>query len=162
MDRTLLAAIVLVFLLLLLGLMVLGWQRRKRRQADIAAPQSAPDSLGTMLGSFVGKYVATTSAGDPLDRIAVHGLGFRGSVVLTVSDAGLLLERSGSRPLWIPRADLKDIRRATWTIDRVVEPDGMHLLEWSLGDTLVDTYLRMDDGTALDGALSSLTERKPS
>lgn len=162
MDRTWLAAIVIVFLFVLLGLMVFGWQRRKRRQADVVAPQAAPETLGTLLGSFVGKYVATTRAGDPLDRIAVHGLGFRGSVDVMVSDAGLLLERAGSRPIWIPRSDVRGIRRATWTIDRVVEPDGMHLIEWALGDTIVDTYLRMDDGVAFDASLSSLTEGKRS
>ncbi|CAN5334792.1 hypothetical protein BH10ACT7_BH10ACT7_01390 [soil metagenome] len=162
MDRTWLAAIVIAFLFVLLGLMVFGWQRRQRRQADVVAPQPAPDSLGTILGSFVGKYVATTRAGDPLDRIAVHGLGFRGSIEVTVSDVGLLLERAGSPAIWIPRSDVRDMRRATWTIDRVVEPDGMHLVEWTLGDTIVDTYLRMDDGAAFDGALSSLTEGKRS
>jgi hypothetical protein len=102
--------------------------------------------------------VATTRAGDPLDRIAVHGLGFRGPIVVTVSDGGLLLDRAGSRPVWIARAELRDVRRATWTIDRVVEPDGMHLVEWALGETTVDTYLRMDDAAAFDAALAGITE----
>lgn len=153
---------VIAFLAVLLGLMVLGWQLRKARQRDIGAPLAPPESQGELLGEFSGKYVATTRAGDPLDRINVRGLGFRGAVSVAVSADGLELARTGSSELWIPRSDLRDTRRATWTIDRVVEPDGMHLVQWALGETIVDTYLRMDNPVAFDAALSNLTERKPS
>lgn len=160
MDRTLLAAIVIAFAVVLLGLMVLGWQRRKARQRGIAAPHAAPTDLGDVQ-SFNGKYVATTLSDTPLERIAVHGLGFRGPATVSVTSTGILVELSGDTRFWVPAADLRDVRRATWTIDRVVEKDGMTLLGWTLGDTPVDSYLRMDDVTAVDAALAPLMERKP-
>jgi hypothetical protein len=43
----------------------------------------------------------------------------------------------------------------------VVERDGMTLVSWQLGDTRVDSYLRMDDVAAVDAALAPLIERKP-
>jgi hypothetical protein len=34
---------------------------------------------------------------------------------------------------------------ATWTIDRVVEPEGLVMIRWSLGETEVDSYLRVTE-----------------
>jgi hypothetical protein len=121
----------------------------------------APAELTGPLRSFDGKYVATTASGQPFERIAVHGLGFRGPVTATVAPAGLLLQRPDAET-WIPADDLRDLRAATWTIDRVVEPDGLQLVAWRLGDREVDTYLRIDDPRAFVAALNELLpERKP-
>lgn len=160
MTRPELMAIVVAFLVLLLILMALGWRARKRRQSGVARPATAPAELGKSLGTFDGKYVATTSAGDPLDRIAVHGLGFRGNTSVTVAENGVLVHIDGTDDKWIPAADLRDLRKATWTIDRVVEQDGLELLEWSLGDKLVDSYFRFDDWVDFEFAVDSLIERK--
>ena len=160
MDRTILQAIVVVFLAVLLLLMVLGWMGRRRRQRDIVPLQAAPVDLGAVLTTLNGKYVATTGSGDPLDRIAVHGLGFRSNVTAVVAETGILLQLPG-KDLFIPRGDVRDIRRATWTIDRVVEKDGLHLIEWMLGDRVVDSYLRMAEPTEFERAARSvLADRK--
>ena len=161
MDRSVLMAIVVVFAVLLLALMVLGWRARRRRQAGVAAPRPVPAETGRSLGTFPGRYVATTVADAPLDRIVVHGLAFRGSAELTVTDAGLLLRRAGAADLWIPRSELRHWRRATWTIDRVVEKDGLDLVAWTLGDRPVDSYFRMADPAGLETALDELLERTP-
>lgn len=160
MNRPELLAIVIAILVLLLVLMALGWRARTRRQAGIAKPAQAPTQLGTALGTFVGKYVATTSAGNPLDRIAVHGLGFRGNTAVTVAEKGVLVHIDGTDDKWIPVADLRELRKATWTIDRVVEQDGLELLEWSLGDRLVDSYFRFDDWLNFEFAIDTLIARK--
>lgn len=160
MNRPELMAIVIALLFALLALMALGWRARQRRQAGVAKPGVAPSDLGTPLGTFVGKYVATTIAGDPLDRVAVHGLGFRGNTSVTVAQKGVLVHIDGTDDKWIPAADLRDLRKATWTIDRVVEQDGLELLEWSLGDKLVDSYFRFDDWVDFEFAVDSLIERK--
>jgi len=159
-DRGVLMAIVVAFMLVLLALLVVGWRARRRRQAGLATPESVPSDPGSFIGDFVGKYVATTAAGDPFDRIAVHGLGFRGGVTITVTVAGLVVRISGEDGIWIPREALRDIRRATWTIDRVVERDGMHLVEWALGDRVLDSYFRMDEPTAFGTAVDSIIERQ--
>jgi hypothetical protein len=159
-DRGVLMAIVVAFMLVLLGLLALGWYARRRRQVAIAAPASVPSDPGSFVGQFAGKYVATTVSGDPFDRIAVHGLGFRGSVEVTVTVAGLVVRIVGENGIWIPREALRGIRRATWTIDRAVETNGLHLIEWSLGDSVVDSYFRMDDPAAFGTAVDSIIERQ--
>lgn len=155
-------AIVIAFLALLLALMYLGWRARKKRQGTVAKPASAPAELGPAIGTFLGKYVASTASGDPLDRIAVHGLGFRGDVVIVVAGAGILVRIAGADDVWIAATDLLDLRRATWTIDRVVEPDGLQLVEWTLGDRAVDSYFRMDEPTEFESAANQLLARKAS
>lgn len=159
MDRPALMAIVIAFLFLLLALMALGWRARKRRQKHIAAPVAPPADLGAALGSFDGRYVATTASGDQLDRIAVHGLGFRSLVTITVTTSGLLVQRPGNDDFWIAKSELRDLRRATWTIDRVVEKGGLELVEWSLADRVVDSYFRMTQPAAFDAAVHQLLER---
>ena len=159
MDRPELMAIVIAFLLLLLALMVVGWQARKRRQSGVAKPAAPPEERGAVLGTFDGKYVATTAVGNKLDRIAVHGLGFRGFAAVEVTESGVLVQIDGADDFWIPRADLRAHSKATWTIDRVVEQDGLELLEWSLGDRLVESYFRFDDWMDFEFAVDSLIER---
>lgn len=156
MDRSILMAITIVFLLGMLTLLFVGWRNRSKRQRDVAAPVDPPADLGAPLATFDGKYVATTASGDPFNRIVVHGLGFRGAASVALYEGGLLLRRSGERDTWIPMADLRGIRRATWTIDRVVEQDGLQLVEWMLGARAVDTYVRLDNPVAFDNAVSPL------
>jgi hypothetical protein len=160
MDRPALMAITVAFLLLLLVLMYLGWRARQRRQLNVPAPLAAPAELGAQFGTFGGKYVATTTAGDPLDRIAVHGLGFRSAVALTVTSTGVLVQRPGSIDVWIPRDDIVDRRTATWTIDRVVEHDGLDLLQWNLGGTPVESYFRLLEPDAFEAAFQQLFPKK--
>ncbi|MBU1589432.1 MAG: hypothetical protein KKH51_16020 [Actinobacteria bacterium] len=156
MDRPQLMAIVIALLVVLLVLMYTGWRARQRRQKDVAAPLAAPDDLGSPIGTFDGKYVATTAAGKPLERIAVHGLGFRSDASLTLTDAGVLVQRPGSSDVWIPRADVVDRRTATWAIDRVVEKGGLELLEWKLGESTVDSYFRLTDPLEFELAFERL------
>ena len=160
MNRPELMAITLAFLALLLLLMFLGWRARQRRQRGVSAPLAPPADLGAALGTFDGRYVATTTAGNPLDRIAVKGLGFRSLVTLTVTDSGMLMQRPGNDDVWIPRADVRGRRTATWTIDRVVEADGLELVEWTLGGASVDSYFRLDEPAAFEAAFAHLLPRK--
>jgi hypothetical protein len=153
-------AIVVVILVLLLVLMYTGWRARQRRQKDVATPRTAPADLGAPLGTFDGKYVATTASGKPLDRIAVHGLGFRSDASVTLTDAGVLLQRPGSDDVWIPRDDIVERRTATWTIDRVVESDGLELVEWKLGAATVDSYFRFAEPLAFERAFEQLVPKQ--
>jgi len=153
--RWLLLGITILIGIALLVLILVGWRRRTRRHAGLP-PLGAAPALPEDAPVFAGKYVATTTAGDPYDRIAADGLGFRGSARVVVDAAGLLIERTGEPEVWIPRDALVGVDRATWTIDRVVEEDGLQLVRWRLGDREVDTYLRMDEPRALDAAIERL------
>ncbi len=164
MDRSVLMAMVIAFLFLLFLLMFLGWRARTRRQAGIPKPHAAPAELGTVLGTFEGFYVATTTAGNPLDRVAVRGLGFRARCSVVVADAGVVIRLPGDEP-FIPRADIRDFQHATWTIDRVVEEKGLQVIAWTLGDTQIDSYFRMVEPLVFAATIESMramrTERNP-
>ncbi|MGV8875931.1 MAG: hypothetical protein ACOH1K_00315 [Rhodoglobus sp.] len=161
MSKDISALIVISILVLLLGLMLAGWFARKRRQRHIAAPAQPPADLPSGHTSFSGKYVSTTLAGDQLNRVAVHSLGFRGNCRLEAHPAGIAIFRTGERDLWIPVDAVRGIARATFTIDRVVENNGLQVIQWTLAGTDVDSYFRIDDPEACEKALLAVvgTER---
>lgn len=143
-------ALVLAVLLILLALMFLGWRRRQRSQAEIPAPSTVPEDLGEPSLTASGFYVATTVAGEPLNRIAVAGLGYRARATVAVHRRGLALAIPGQAPIFIPATDIRSVQKATWTIDRVVEQGGLILVRWVLGsddaqEVEVDSYLRFGD-----------------
>jgi hypothetical protein len=144
-DRTTSTTIVIVVILLALVGMVIGWRGRQKRQAHLPRPDAVPAETGSELLSAEAFYVATTLADDELNRVAVAGLGFRARATVTVTEAGVILSLAGATEVFIARAALRAIDRATYTIDRVVETGGLVRLTWSLGETLVDSYLRLTD-----------------
>jgi hypothetical protein len=158
--RSVLMGGVILLALVLLLLMLLSWRNRKRRQSNLAAPATVPAQLGAVHGVFDGLYVATTIAGDRLNRVAVGGLGFRAQVTLTVADAGLVLALRGSDDVFIPVESLREVTRATWTIDRAVERGGLIQIGWSLGADIsatdVDSFFRLDASTELLDALDTI------
>lgn len=88
------------------------------------------------------QYVATTVAGDPLNRVTAHGLGARGNGKITISSDGVLIERNGERAIGIPSAQLSTVEKATVTIDRSVETDGLIQLNWNQDGFGLSTFLR--------------------
>jgi hypothetical protein len=159
MDRTTSTTIVIAVILLALVGMVIGCRGRQKRQAHLPRPDAVPADTGTELLSAEAFYVATTMADDELNRVAVAGLGFRARATVTATEAGVILSLAGAPEVFIARAALRAIDRATYTIDRVVEKGGLVRLGWTLGDTPVDSYLRLTDpadANALIDAVNSL------
>jgi hypothetical protein len=145
------AVLVVVFLLL-----ARSWRNRQRRQADIGEPQTPPADFGTPAFTDDLQYVATTRAGAPLERITIAGLGFRARAVVTTAPSGIVLDLAGRGPVFIPKASIRGVGRATWTIDRVVDSDGLIFVRWVLGTTELDSYLRSPDPDRLVTALTAL------
>ena len=145
MDRLLPTLLIVALVVSAAALMLVGWRSRRRRQAGIPTPLIVPRSLQPALVEAEGWYVATTPGGEPLERIAAHGLGFRARAQVTVHPEGLVLERRGSAPTYLPTAHVRSVGRATWAIDRVVEPEGLVVVGWMLGSQVVETYLRIPD-----------------
>ena len=156
MDKQISAALVVGLLVVFLALVALGWYTRKRRQRNVAAPQQPPADLGAVLGTFPGFYVATTLADDRFNRVAVHGLGFRARSEVIVAEAGIVVPIAGQRDTFIPRGDITSVAPATWTIDRVVEPDGLTMIAWGLAETAVESYFRAENSEAFLAAAKSL------
>ena len=153
MTRLLPAAIITLLALGLLAAMLLAWRARVRRQAAFAVTTSAPQARGAVLDRVGLLYVATTRAGDPLDRLTIPGLAFRARAVVTVYETGVSIHPDGERETFVEKAAIRSIGTSTWTIDRVVEPGGLVRLDWTLSTTEgpadVESYLRAtEEGVA--------------
>ncbi|MBP2435541.1 hypothetical protein [Microbacterium amylolyticum] len=141
MMRDIALAILVAVALTGLALMLWSWLRRSKRDAGIAVPIG--EATGAEMLRAEGFHVATTRHDSPLDRIAAKPLGFRARAEIVVTDAGLGVIQPGELPVFIPATALVGAGHATWTIDRVVERDGLVLVAWRGGDTIFDTYLRL-------------------
>ncbi|WP_150956458.1 hypothetical protein [Microbacterium testaceum] len=135
--------------LVLLALLAWAWVRRTRRDARYSAPVGELPEGAVETASFSGFYVATTRHDEPLERLAIKGLGFRSRVDVTVTSAGVALDLQGQPRIALTRDRLVDAAQATVAIDRVVERDGLTRVSWRIDDdTIVDTYLRPQDASA--------------
>lgn len=158
MTKLLPALLIVAIVLLLFALMAFGWRARRRRQSALPAPATPPEELAGIRHREDLLYVATTLAEQPYERVAVAGLGFRGRAEVAVAAAGVVLEIAGSPPVFIPAESIDGVGLATWTIDRVVDADGLLFLRWRLGDTAIDSYLR---SSAPDRLLAELAPFTP-
>jgi hypothetical protein len=161
MDRTGAALLTLSLVLVAAGLMLLGWRGRLRRQQGLAPLPTLPAEAGQPLEAYPGQYVVSTSAGDWLDRVGVHGLGIRGNALLRVYPHGLLFERSGAPDLYIPQTDVKAVRTESGMIGKFVEKDGLAVVTWQLGDRDVDTAFRTRNAADKAPLLAQLTSLVP-
>ena len=122
--------------------MLIGWVRRGRRDAGLAAPTG--ELSGDVLAEAEGLYVATTAHEDALNRLAIRGLAYRSRAEVTVRTDGIELSMPGAAPVAITREALRDAGRATVAIDRVVERGGLVRIVWDITqDRTVDLYLRL-------------------
>ena len=156
MTRETFAIVAAIFIALLVALGMLGWWVRRRRQRDIPPPAAVPEGFVARMRSDV-LYVATTFADDDYDRIAVHGLGLRSRASLIIGDMGIVLSMPDTE-VFTPAEDLIEVQRATWTIDRAVEPGGLLRYAWRLGSREVATSVRVvgDDDETLEQLLALL------
>ena len=145
--RLLLTAAVVAMIALGVWGMRRGWQRRAARQSDVPPPPATPAGLPPA-DSVPGLYVATTTAGDLLDRIVVHGLGNRGRADLYVRTEGVLIDRVGEPSVWIPRESMRDVRLGSGQAQKAFEAGGLILVRWALGPREVETGFRADDPDA--------------
>jgi hypothetical protein len=155
-DRLPIAIVIILAVGVVFWLLARNWRARARRQSALGSSAVPPADLGAVALTEDLLYVATTRAGAPLERIVVAGLGFRARAVVTVASTGILLQLAGGDPVFIPKADIRGAGRATWTIDRAVNTDGLVFVRWVLGGAEVDSYLRSADPDALDAALTAL------
>ena len=72
--------------------------------------------------------MASTTAGDWLDRIAVHGLGIRTNAALSVHPEGVLFDRSGAGPSSSRPDSLTGVRQESGMAGKFVEKDGLLVL----------------------------------
>lgn len=149
MSRESALAIILAVAVLVVLLVVRGWRRRARRDAGLSAPAGDVPPAALVCSSFSGLYVATTAHEEPLERLAIRGLGFRSKVDITITDRGVALDLTGQPRLFLPSERLVAADQSTVAIDRVVEAGGLTRLVWRVdGEQLVDSFFRPQDASA--------------
>lgn len=142
------AALLAVFIALAIRQMLRGWLRRAQRQVElIGALPPLPDTVGSaIIPATKGLYVGSTIAPSWQDRIAVGDLGFRSKAVLTRYPEGIMLQRSGTGPIWIPEESITAIRTERGIAGKALTHDGILAIRWRLpSGTEIDTGFRGDD-----------------
>jgi hypothetical protein len=150
---TLIASLIMAALLAVLVFFVIraimrGWLRRARRQAELIGRLPAlPDTVGpAIIPATAGLYVGSTFAPSWQNRVVVGDLGFRAKAVLIRYPEGIMLQRSGGRPIWIPDESITAIRTERGIAGKVLTHDGILAIRWRLpSGTEIDTGFRGND-----------------
>lgn len=117
-----------------------GWRNRQARQAELAPLPAVPEGK---VSGVEGVYVATTTAGDWMDRIAVQELGVRSNADLAVSEAGLIFHRQGAADVFIPVGHLTGVRTDRGIAGKVTaEASGLVVVTWTHDGRELDTGFR--------------------
>ncbi|SFS04790.1 hypothetical protein SAMN04487846_1870 [Microbacterium sp. cf046] len=142
-------AVMIAVAVVLVAILAWAWWRRTRRDAGLIAPVGEAPADAEIRSTHEALYVATTRHGEPLERLAIRGLGFRSRADLTVTSAGVALDLTGQPRFFLPTERIVEVAQATVAIDRVVEKDGLVRIAWRIDpDTLVDSYIRPQDASA--------------
>jgi hypothetical protein len=142
------AAVLLLIITLLMRRMTRGWLHRAQRQmAVIGRLPALPDSVGSaIIPATKGLYVGSTLAPSWLDRIAVGDLGDRCKATITRYPEGIMVQRSGATPIWIPDESISAIRTEREIAGKALTHDGILAIRWRLpSGTEIDTGFRGDD-----------------
>lgn len=159
-----------VTLLVLAGIYLLmwrGWRKRQARQSDLQPLNDIPEGAFPVgEGGFEAVYVSTTSEGDWLDRIAVHGLGERSNAQLHVAEAGILIDREPTA-VFIPADAVRGVRLASGMAGKYLRGEGLVVITWQHGDRTLDTGVDPRHGTdelmrALESRLAVSATERPS
>lgn len=148
MERTLWVLVLLAFAALAVYGMRRGWVNRARKQAaELPDFPAAPETISeeSELPEQTGFYVGTTRSGDWQDRIVVGDVGHRADAVARLYRSGLLLDRAGATPIWIPAEWFRDARVDSKLANKVVPGAGMLVVTWQLGEHTLDTGFRADE-----------------
>ena len=165
-SATLVASLIMAGVLALLiafiiQLMMRGWRKRARRQAElIGTLPPMPEMVGSpIVAPTRGMYVGCTHGAQLADRIVVGDLGYRSKAVLTRYPEGILVERSGASPIWIPQESISAIRTERGMVGKVFRGTGFaagagRSRGASSHDGILAIRWRLPSGTEIDTRLS--------
>lgn len=150
MERTLWVIGMFALAALGLWLMYRVWiGKAKRQSGSIGDLPTVPADCGAqLLEPTTGLYLGSTLAPSWIQRITVGDLGFRATAEMTRFERGILLERDGTMPIWIPQDSITAVRTERGHAGKVMTEDGVLVIRWTLPTgTEVDTGFRGDDKT---------------
>ena len=142
--------LVVVLIGLVIRRMLRGWKHRAQRQADLIGDlPPVPETLQPAVTAPTrGLYLGATIAPDWLERVNVGDLGYRSKAVLTRYPEGILLERSGTGPIWMPAEAISGVRTERGLAGKVLPggDGGILVIRWRLpSGTEIDTGFRAED-----------------
>ena len=155
MTRELVGALAVGMVAVIVLLVYLS-NRSVRRAQEQVIPKPA-DSLN-VLHPHAAYYVSTVFADKALTRVWAHGLGGRGRAFIAITPEGISVSRQGETGFLIPTASLTGVSRASATIDKAVERDGLLVLLWTLGSDELATHLRIVNHEKRKGMENLITE----
>jgi hypothetical protein len=162
MEKYVMALLTVLACLLFAALAIRAWKSRAARQTSLfLSPLEKLTSKGQPVAIADAFYVATTFANNFLERIAAHGLGARGFSQIQVFAEGVLVSRIGERDLAIVRDDLISVSYSQVAIDKAVESDGLMVLSWRAGETMLATHLRIKDLSSRSLIFRTLSDLVP-
>ena len=147
------AALVAVMIAFFIRQMMRGWLHRAQRQAQlIGTLPSLPDTVGQpTVAATKGLYVGSTLVPHWNDKVAAGDLGFRAKAVLTRYPEGIMLQRSGAGPIWIPENAITAIRSERGIAGKALTHDGILAIRWRLPSGVeIDTGFRADNRLEYD------------
>lgn len=142
------AGVVVVLIAVLIQAMLRGWRRRIERQAKIIGSLPLlPDTVGPVLiPPTKGLYIGSTLVPHWNYRVAAADLGFRAKAVLTRYPEGIMLQRTGSGPIWIPDDAIAGIRTDKRLAGKALTHEGILAIRWRLPSGVeIETGFRADD-----------------
>lgn len=160
-ERILPGMLTLLLVVVIFAMMWWGWRNKLKRQDAVAPLPEVPAGMGEAAISVPGLYVVTTSAGDWLDRMAVHGLGIRTPAIVHVYAAGFVIERKGAQDIFIAQECLREVGAQSGMAGKFVEKDGLVVIGWDLADTAVDTGFRTTQAGAKRPLMEALQALLP-
>lgn len=164
-ERAVWVLVLLVLVALVLYGMRRGWTGRARLQSrQLPELPAAPGDLSAqeqLVPEASGLYVGTTFARDWQERLTFGDLGNRAGASAQLRRSGVLLERAGSDPLWIPAGSLRGARVDHKLANKVVPGKGMLVVTWQLGEHRLDTGFRGEDKTRQNEWAEAVRELVP-
>lgn len=156
------AALLTLLLAVLFALMQRGWRRRARHQAELIGPlPAAPDTVGPAMLITHGRYLGCVLAPSRCERIVVGDLAYPSRAVLIRYQEGIMVQRNGAGPMWIPRESIRAIHTKRGPtgkgVDRVVTRNGILAIRWQLPSGVeLDTNFRGRDSREYTGWLEEV------
>ncbi len=170
MDRWIGVIVAVVVVGAAAWLAVRSWKRRTKRDAPMTAYE-LPAVLGEPLLDTEVLYVATTPIGQPLERLAVQGLAFRGAGRIEVLPEGVVLRIAGEPASFFPADRISAAGGASYAIDRGVEHEGLVAMSWIVRvddpervAPYVDSYFRArypGDSARIIAAVNDIAAARP-
>jgi len=159
MGETIAAVLIAAIFLAIMIWMAASWRRRVRHDSALVPEPLAPAARGESLCLLEeGMYVATTEHGEPLERLAIGALTYPGRARIEVTSTGVGIRIAGEDEIFLRADRLLGAGRATWTIDRAVEKDGLIFVTWQPdAHGPADSYLRVVDPGDGDRIVDAIT-----